>query len=129
MTVIHVSTKQRSVGFEIRSETPAYDIETFVKMLMDMNRIDVGICLAHLYVCNKESFAFFRAPSFFLLSGQRLLQGYGGKTDVVRLFRIFDVRRPLMFHEKIDLVFLMIVGCGRTGGAVIRNFKHQAAFG
>ena len=35
MAVIHVSTKQRSVGFEIRSETPAYDIETFVKMLMD----------------------------------------------------------------------------------------------
>jgi len=31
-----------------------------VKVLTDMNRIDVGICLAHLYVCRPESFAFFR---------------------------------------------------------------------
>lgn len=31
-----------------------------VKVLKDMNRIDVGICLAHLYVCNPESFSFFR---------------------------------------------------------------------
>lgn len=35
MGVIHVNTKLKTVGFEISEDTPPYDVETFVKMLMD----------------------------------------------------------------------------------------------
>lgn len=33
------------------------------KMLRDMNRIDIGICLAHIYLANRETFAFSRRES------------------------------------------------------------------
>ncbi len=35
----------------------------FSKILGDMNRIDIGICLAHMYVANSETFCFFKADN------------------------------------------------------------------
>lgn len=32
----------------------------FSKVLVDMNKIDIGICLAHMYVANRETFSFFK---------------------------------------------------------------------
>ena len=39
------------------------------KALSNMNRIDIGIALAHLYISNKESFAFFKADRITDLPG------------------------------------------------------------
>lgn len=33
------------------------------KMLRDMNKIDMGICLAHMYVTNPDTFSFFKAEN------------------------------------------------------------------
>ena len=41
-----------------------------IKMLTDMNRIDMGIALAHIYVCNPDTFAFERARN------QKEIKGY-----------------------------------------------------
>lgn len=42
-----------------------------VKTLGDMNRIDVGITLAHLYVTNPDTFHFFKADNV------KTVKGYG----------------------------------------------------
>ncbi len=39
------------------------------KMLRDMNKIDMGICLAHLYVSNPETFRYFKEENFKKIKG------------------------------------------------------------